>query len=108
MTLPRRAVLIGAPLALATLLMGCAEWSATSSAITSAVSGQVTNIQTNVQQVNDLNAKAWTDVACATSIGELARNGSGNPNFPAAVFLLCWPQHQITLPMPAMSVAPLR
>ena len=71
------------------LLSGCAEIQAGWSSVNTATSAGIKATQKNVQGTNDNAAQAWADSGCAIPYGEVVRNGSGNPNLPAAVITLC-------------------
>lgn len=90
----------GSPIASALLLAGLlglmsvglgacdtvnAAWSGANTYYASQSKGLVKNIQGS----NDNAAGTWAEAGCAIPYGELVRNGSGNPNMPAAVVTLC-------------------
>lgn len=77
--------------ALALLLAGCAEVNAGAGAATNYVAGQSKAAAANVLAANDTAASIWAEVGCATPYGEVARNGTGNPEFAAAIVALCGP-----------------
>ena len=76
-------------LGLLLMLPGCAGFDAAWSGANNYYNGQLQATVKNIQGVNDNAAKTWADAGCATPYGELVRNGSGNPNLPAAVIALC-------------------
>lgn len=85
----RSLALMGAIIALSSCLSGCAGFDAAWSGVNTYYSGELNNTVKNIQGVNDNAAKTWADAGCATPYGELVRNGSGNPNLPAAIITLC-------------------
>jgi outer membrane lipoprotein SlyB len=74
---------------IAVSLSGCAGFDAAWSGANNYYSGELNKTVKNIQGVNDNAAKTWADAGCATPYGELVRNGSGNPNLPAAIIALC-------------------
>jgi hypothetical protein len=78
-------------IALALLLAGCAEVNAGAGAATNYLAGQSRAAAANVRAANDAAATAWAELGCATPYGEVARNGTGNPRFAAAIVELCGP-----------------
>jgi hypothetical protein len=70
-------------------LSGCTGFDAAWSGANNYYSGELKTTQKNIQGVNDNSAATWADAGCAIPYGELVRNGSGNPNMPAAVVTLC-------------------
>ena len=87
-TLPTTAVIL-AIAGVMLLLSGCAGFDAAWSGANNYYGSQLQATVRNIQGVNDNTAKTWADAGCATPYGELVRNGSGNPNLPAAVIALC-------------------
>ena len=70
-------------------LSGCVQWDSAVSAANTYASAEIKAQQKNIQGINDNAAAAWADAGCAIPYGEMVRNGSGNPNMPAAVVALC-------------------
>jgi hypothetical protein len=77
--------LVGVTLAMS----GCAEMQASWSGVNTATATSIKATQKNLQGSNDNIAQAWADSGCAIPYGEVVRNGSGNPNLPAAIITLC-------------------
>ena len=70
-------------------LSGCAWVDSTVSGANNYIAGEIKTTQKNVQATNDNAATIWVDSGCAIPYGEVVRNGTGNPNMPAAVITLC-------------------
>ena len=85
----RNLALMGAIVALGSLLSGCAYLDAAVGGVNTYTAGETKAVQKNVQGANDNAAAIWADAGCAIPYGELVRNGSGNPNLPAAIITLC-------------------
>lgn len=71
------------------LLSACVQWDTAVSGANTYAAAEIKAQQKNAQGVNDNTAAAWADSGCAIPYGELVRNGSGNPNMPAAIITLC-------------------
>lgn len=79
------------------LLSGCADINAGVAAANSYIAGNARAAASNARAIDDTAASAWADIACAMPYGEVARNGTSNRNFAAAVVELCGPPFGYTL-----------
>jgi hypothetical protein len=88
-TPPTTALVLIAVLALPFSLGACSYVNAAAGAANNFAAGQIAATTAAIQAADDNIAKALVHEMCAIPYGEVARNGSGNVNFPLAVIKVC-------------------
>jgi uncharacterized protein YceK len=97
--LPRKLSMIFLSLIAVMVLSSCGSLNNATSAFLNQSASDYNGFKANVKSIDDTRLKAWTDEACAMPLGAIARNATGNPNVPQAIFTAC--------PVPGMQFIPV-